>query len=332
MEYIKYGNAGIEVSRICLGAMTFPWRMEEKEATDMVRRCHDRGLNFIDTADSYPESEEFLGKALQGIRDDVIISTKVWASRYNDRKRPANCSRHNLINAVERSLRKLQTDYIDIYMCHHPDPLTPFEETYSTLDNLVKQGKIRYLAMCNAYDWQVAYCLGLCGKYNWEPPVSLQVSYNLIDRVIENETLAMARRFNMILQTYGPQGGGLLTGKYQRGQPVPEGTYQTRGPKLVDRLTADVFDVVEEVQRVASKYNITMGQLSVVWVMAQSPLIVPIIGGSKAEHIDPLLDCPNIKIEQEDLDRLTELTVGYRYRDFMNQPNANAPATAQNWV
>lgn len=332
MQYIKYGNAGIEVSRLCLGAMTFPTRMEEQEAIALVRRCHDKGLNFIDTADSYEGSEEFLGKALQGIRDDVIISTKVYASKYNGRRRGANCSRHNLINALEASLRKLQTDYVDIYMCHHPDPLTSFEETYSTLDNLVKQGKIRYLAMCNSYAWQVSYCLGVCATHGWEPPVSVQVSYNLVDRVCEIETVPMAERFNLMLQGYGPQARGMLAGKFTRETGFPDELCKRMNAVMRARCTDKLFDVLDVMQGLCGKYNLTLGQLAVAWILHRSPQFIPIVGGSRAEHLDPLMDCTDIKLEPQDVEQLTELTTSYIYQPWANQPNSTAPARADNWL
>ncbi len=334
MQYVKYGTAGIEVSRICLGAMTFYARMDEKEAIDLVRKALDKGINFIDTADSYGNgaSEEFLAKALKGVRDQVIISTKVWASNYLGRRRTADCSRRHIIDAVNASLRRLNTDYIDIYMCHHPDPLTSFEETYSTLNDLVHQGKIRYIGMCNAYAWQVAYVIGICGKYGWEPPVSLQVSYNLIDRVMEVETLNMANHFGLALQAYGPQAGGILTGKYKRGEPPPPGSRAATNPKFRERLTDDVFDVVDEMKKIADNYGITLGQLAVIWILHQPGCIVPIIGGSRAEHLEPLFDCTEIEVDPEDIKRLTEMTERYRYQPWHNQPNATAPAPGLNWL
>jgi len=332
MQYVQYGNAGIEVSRLCLGAMTFYERMSEAEATALVRQCLDRGLNFIDTADSYGEgaSEAFLGRALRGVRDQVIIATKAYASQYLGRRRVANGSRHHLLQAVEGSLRRLQTDYLDLFMCHHPDPLTPFEETYSTLDSLVKQGKIRYVAMCNAYAWQVAYCLGVCAANGWEPPVSLQLSYNLIDRAAESETWHMARRFNLVLQSYAPQAGGLLTGKYRRGEPLPAGSRAAKWEKFANRLTDPVFEVLEAMEAIAARHHLTMGQLAVCWVLSRPALFIPIIGGSRAEHILPLLDCPELTLPPEDLDHLTALTEGFRFGPWYNQPQVAAPGVARN--
>lgn len=332
MEYIKYGNAGIEVSRICLGAMTFPNTMEEQEASDLVRRCYDRGCNFIDTADSYRGSEEFLGKALKGIREDLILSTKVYASHYNDRRRGANGSRHHIVNALHSSLRKLQTDYIDIYMCHHPDPLTPFEETYSTLDNFVKQGKIRYIAMCNSYAWQVAYALGVCAKNGWEPPVSVQISYNLLDRISEVETVPMAERFNLMLQSYGPQARGLLAGKFTRETGFPDEMCQRLNRHIRERCGDDLFELLDVMKELCDKYNITMGQLSTAWILHRSPQFIPLVGGSKAEHLDPLMDVTEIKLEATDVDRLTEMTTDYVYLRWTNQPNYMAPARADNRI
>lgn len=332
MQYVKYGNAGFEVSRVCLGAMTFANTMDEADAIALVRRCYDQGCNFIDTADSYKQSEEFLGRALQGIREDVVISTKVYASSYNGRRRGADCSRHNLINALHASLRKLQTDYIDIYMCHHPDPLTSFEETYSTLDNFVKQGKIRYLAMCNSYAWQVAYCLGVCAKHGWEPPVSVQISYSLIDRVCEVETVPMAERFNLMLQSYGPQARGVLAGKFTRETGFPEELCQRLKPALRARCDDQLLDLLDVMTELCGKYNLTLGQLATAWILHRSPQFIPIVGGSKAEHLDPLMACTDVRLEQADVDRLTEMTASYIHQPWLNQPNSAAPARALNWV
>jgi aryl-alcohol dehydrogenase-like predicted oxidoreductase len=334
MEYIKYGNAGIEVSRLCLGAMTITERLPEAEAIDLVHQCLDRGLNFVDTADSYGrgESERFLGKALQGRRDQVIVSSKVYASRYGERRRGADCSRRHIIDALNASLQRMETDYVDIYMCHHPDPLTPFEEVYSTLDNLVKQGKIRYVAMCNAYAWQVAYCLGVCAQHGWEPPVSVQVHYNLLDRSIENETMPMANRFNLVLQSYGPQSAGMLTGRFRRGEPLPEDSRVTKNGRLNSKLTDAGFDVLEEMEQIAARNNVTVSQLAVCWILSRPAPFVPIVGASKPEHILPLLDCAELQIAPEDLARLTELTESYRYQPFYNQPMAAAPPAGLNRV
>lgn len=332
MQYVKYGNAGFEVSRICLGAMTFANTMAEQEAIDLVRRCIDKGCNFIDTADSYRQSEEFLGRALQGLRDQVIISTKVYASNYHGRRRGADCSRHNLVNALDASLRKLQTDYIDIYMCHHPDPLTSFEETYSTLDNFVRQGKIRYLAMCNSYAWQVAYCLGVCARHGWEPPVSLQISYSLIDRVCEVETVPMAERFNLILQSYGPQARGVLAGKFTRETGFPEELCKRMAPALKARCNDELFALLDAMNEIREKYNLTLGQLSTAWILHRSPQFIPIVGGSRAEHLDPLMEYTDIQLEAADVERLTEITASYVYQPWLNQPHSMAPAKALNWV
>lgn len=332
MEYVKYGNAGIEVSRVCLGSMTFANTMEEQEGIDLTRRLIDQGCNFIDTADSYRQSEEFLGRALQGIRDQMIVSTKVYASEYNGRRRGANCSRHHLMDALHSSLRKLQTDYIDIYMCHHPDPLTPFEETYSTLDTFVKQGKVRYIAMCNSYAWQVAYCLGLCARNGWEPPVSVQVSFSLIDRVAEVETLPMARRFNLMLQSYGPQARGVLAGKYTRETGFPSEPCKRMTPKMIDRCNDRVYELLDLMHEIRAKYEITLGQLATCWVMARDPHFIPIIGGSKAEHLEPLMACAEIRLEEGDVERLNEFSAEYVYQPWLNQPNAEAPAAGMNRV
>ena len=331
VEYVQYGNSGLKVSKLCWGAMNYYERVSEAEAIASVHKAIDQGINFFDTADGYGrgQGEVELGKALKGKRDGIVLATKCWVPMY---KWPGGrgCSRFHIMRAVEDSLRRLQTDYIDLYQLHHPDPNTPVEETYSTLDTLVKQGKVRHLGVANHYAWQVAHQLGLAALRGWEPLISLQVRYNLLDRVIENETVHFCKRFNIALMTYGPLCGGILTGKYGRGEPIPEGSRLEVIPMMQDALTDEVFDVLDEVQAMAGRYGIGMNQLAVKWVISKDYITTPIIGGSRPEHFDPMYELFDIEIHDDDIARLDEVTYRFRFQEFANQPKVEGGAISLN--
>lgn len=320
MQYVQYGNSGLQVSKLCWGAMNFYEKVDEQSAIASVHKALDQGINFFDTADAYGRGrgEEMLGKALQGRRDGVVLATKCWVKMY-DWPGGRGCSRFHMMRAVEDSLRRLGTDYIDLYQLHHPDADTPVEETLSTLDTLVKQGKIRYIGVANHYAWQVAHYLGAAALHNWEPVISLQVRYNLLDRTIENEAVHFCKRFNIALMTYGPLGGGILTGKYKRGQPLPEGSRAAKDRGMQQRLDDRTFDVLDELAVMADKYGVGMNQLAVKWVLSKDYITTPIIGGSRPEHFDPMYELFDIEIEADDLAKLDELTEGFRFQPFANQ-------------
>jgi 1-deoxyxylulose-5-phosphate synthase len=331
MEYVQYGNSGLQVSKLCWGAMNFYQRVDEATAIASVHKALDEGINFFDTADGYGkgEGEVMLGKGLKGCRDGVVLATKCWVTMY-DWPAGGGCSRFHIMRAVEDSLRRLETDYIDLYQLHHPDPKTPVEETLATLDTLVKQGKIRYVGVANHYAWQVAHYLGLAALNDWEPITSMQVRYNLLDRVIENETVPFARRFNIALMTYGPLCGGILTGKYKRGEPFPEGSRAAKMSTMADRLTDEVWGVLDEVAAMADGYGIGMNQLALKWVLSKDYITTPIIGGSRPEHFEPMYDLFDICIEDEDIARLDQLSEQFRFQEFSNQPNTEGGDVALN--
>ncbi len=321
MEYVQFGNSGLQVSKLCLGAMNFYQRVDEAEATACVHQALNSGINFFDTADGYGkgDGEIALGKALKGKRDGVVLATKCWVKMY-DWPSGGGCSRFHMMRAVEDSLRRLGTDYIDLYQLHHPDPQTPVEETLATMDQLIRQGKVRYFGVCNHYAWQVAHYLGLAALHEWEPVISLQVRYNLLDRGIENEAVHFARRFNVALMTYGPLCGGILTGKYKRGEALPEDSRAAKMETMQSTLTDGTFDVLEEIGQIARKYALGMNQLSLKWVLSKDFITTPIIGGSRPEHFECMYDLFNVNISSEDLERLDELTESYKYQPYANQP------------
>jgi len=334
VKYVKFGNAGIEVSAICLGAMTFYERCDEQTSIGIVRKAYDKGVNFIDTADAYGRgaSEEFLGRALRGIRDDVVLATKFWVKMWPHRRNGGGCSRFHIVKAVEASLRRLQTDRIDLIQLHHPDPLVSAEEILSTLDMLVKQGKVLYVGVSNHYAWQMAHMLGVSALHHWEPIVSIQARYNLLDRVVENETIPFCKRFNIAMMAYGPQDGGILTGTLKRGQPPDPQSRVAKVKYLREKLTDECFDILEKIQAVADKYGIGMNQLAVKWVMQQPFCVIPIVGGSRPEHFDPLYEVVDLEIAEEDIQYLNELTRRYKYGEFENQAQVAGAAAALNYL
>ena len=332
MEYVSFGNTGMQVSRLCLGFMDLPNRVEEDEAARVVHEALDQGINFVDCADAYGRGhgEEVLGRAVKGKRDEVIVATKFWA-RMGEGVNTSGCSRLHIMQAVEDSLRRLQTDYIDLYMLHHPDPKTPVEETLSTLDTLVKQGKVRYIGVCNHYAWQIAHMLGVSALHNWEPLVALQCRYNILDRVIENEAVPFCKRFNIAIMAYGPLCGGILTGIYKRGEPMPKGARFERMKSKEGELDGEAFDILDELAKIANKYGIRLNELAYAWILSKPYATTPLIGGSRAEHYEQVWDTLDIEIDTEDLARIDEMSENRRYRPFANQPVTDGPRPGLGW-
>ncbi len=319
MQYVRFGNSGIEVSRLCLGCMDFPSKMDEADARSLFDDALDRGVNFIDTADGYPQSEEVLAKLIKGRRDKIILATKFWIN-LERRVNGGGCSRVHIMQAIEGSLKRLQTDYVDIYQLHHPDSKTPVEETLSTLDTLVKQGKIRYIGVSNHYAWQMAHMLGVSALHNWEPITSVQLRYNILDRAVENEILPFCERFNIATMVYSPLDGGLLTGKYKRGEEIPPHSRWARYTKRAEfALSDETFDILEALNPIAAKYGIGLNQLAVAWLLSKNCVTSVIMGGYKAEHFESIYPALDLSIDQEDLDAIDDISVSRRYRPFHNQ-------------
>ncbi len=334
MEYVKFGNSGMQVSRFCLGFMDLPSRVEEEEAIGVVHAALDHGINFIDCADAYGRghAEEVLGRALKDRRDDVVIATKFWA-QMGEGPNTGGGSRLHIMEAVEGSLRRLQTDYIDLYLLHHPDSKTPVEETFSTLDTLIKQGKVRYVGVCNHYAWQMAHMLGVSARHSWEPLVCIQCRYNILDRAIENETVPFCHRFNIATMIYGPLCGGLLTGFYQRGQPLPDGARYERSESMrKQEFDENLFDILQELEQIAGDHGIELTDLAYGWLLAKPYVTSVIMGGSRAEYYQALWDVVEVELDSEDIERIDELSQMRRYRPFANQGMVQGAPLALNWL
>lgn len=326
MKYLPFGNTGLQVSHFCLGAMGFGSQLDRRESARVLDEALDHDVNIMDTAECYGESEAILGELLGARRENVIIATKVFSLRAAD-EHCGNNSRANILHSIEFSLRRLKTDYVDLYQLHHPDAQTPIEETLSTLDGLVKDGKVRYLGVTNHYAWQLAYMNGVAALRSWEPCVSLQTCYNIIDRPIEMEMVAFCERFNIAVMAYSPLCGGVLTGKYTRGvTPDPDSRVAQWGGNMLDVHESDqVHDILDALKQIAEETGVTINQLAIQWLLAKPYVTTVLLGGSRPEHFTPMYDVVGRPLDSDLVERMNALAKSTVYKDFRNQPVTHGP-------
>jgi aryl-alcohol dehydrogenase-like predicted oxidoreductase len=328
VEYRRLGSTGIRVSEVCLGTMTFGKEADEPTSRDLVDRFLAGGGNFVDTADVYNDgaSEEITGRALGSRRDDVVLATKVrfpTGPGPNDR----GASRRHIRMGAEASLRRLGTDWIDLYQIHCWDASTPIEETVSTLDDLVHEGKIRYAGASNYTAWQLAKSLGLAALRGWQPFASLQPEYSLITRDIERELLPLCREEGMAVLPWSPLAGGVLTGKYREGEDFPLGTRggDTEEPiTFTYRLHERAWSIVEAVRKVAEEAGKTPSQVALNWVLHRPGVTAPIIGARNMTQLEDNLGAVGWQLEEEHWRALSWASAfprGYPY-DFIDYADA----------
>jgi len=324
MEYRQLGRSGLRVSELCLGTMTFGSRffniaaVDQAGANQMVARSIEAGINFFDTADvySFGESEEALGRALQqggARRESVIVATKVFAPMSEEAafgSRDINnkgLSRKHIMAACEASLRRLATDYIDLYQVHGWDLLTPVEESLRALDDLVRQGKVRYLGCSN---WPARHLMkGLClaEAEGWERFVSLQAYYSLVGRDLEHELLPLCREEGLGVLPWSPLSGGFLTGKFRRGQAAPEGARRSSfGFPLIDEEHG--YDAVEALDAMAKEKGASIPQLALAWLLAQPAVSSVIIGANRMAQLEDNLKATEVRLSAEESARLSATT------------------------
>ncbi len=309
MEYRQLGRTGTRVSELCLGLM-IDSLTDEETFIAIVNEAIDLGINFIDTADCYGagESEKRLGKALaeNGKRDDIVLATKAVATMGpgpNDH----GASRYHLTRAVEASLKRLQTDRIDLFYLHIVDITTPLDEVFGQLDILVKQGKILYVGTSK---WPVPLIMeGLMmhEKYGYPRIVAEEPPYSLCDRAIENELVWTCMRHGIGLCTWGPLANGILGGAYRKGQPFPEGHRKSSvGPSKDSRLTNEALDLIENLIPLAEARGITLPDLCHAWLLQRPGITAPIIGARKVEYVQAAVKATEIELTQEELDKIDE--------------------------
>jgi len=287
MDRVTLRHTGLKVSRICFGTMTIGGQTSEDEARRMIDGCLDAGIDFIDTANMYHvgKSEEILGRVLKGRRSRVILASKV-RMKMGDDPDLSGLSRVAILRAIDDTLRRLDTDYLDLYYVHAPDAATPIEETLETMNGLVKQGKVRHVANSNYSGWQVVEMLWLAQKNGFPPSVISQPMYNLIARGIEQEYLPMCRRFGVSTIVYNPLAGGLLTGKHRRQSPLP-GTRFDNNKLYLDRYWHDAdFDAVEELRSIAAQAGRSLISLALNWIYHHTSADCIILGASRVEQLN----------------------------------------------
>ena len=320
MEYRPLGRTGTRVSELCLGTMTFGKEADEATSQAIVNRFLDAGGNFVDTANVYSQgvSEEITGRALKAHRDEVVLATKVRFPM-GDGTNDVGLSRRNIRMQVEASLRRLGTDWIDLYQVHCWDARTPLEETLSTLNDLVHEGKVRYLGASNYAGWHLAKALGVSALHGWEPFVSLQPEYSLITRELERELLPLCRSEGLAVIPWSPLAGGVLTGKYTKDADFPQGTRgaETENPiTFTYRLDDRAWNVVEAVKEVAGKTGKTCAQVALNWVLHQPGVTAPITGARSVAQLEDNLGATGWQLDDEHRNALiwaSAFRLGYPY-------------------
>lgn len=314
MEYRSLGRTGVPVSTLCLGCMNFGWKTAESEAIDIINQAIDQEINFLDTANVYGRgtSEEIVGKALKqnGRRDKIVLATKVHGRMDDDDPLAAGSSRRHIIQQCEASLKRLQTDYIDLYQIHRPRSDTPVDETLRALDDLIRAGKVRYIGTSSFPSWRVMESLWVSKELGLNRFISEQPPYHLLDRSIERELLPLSQSYGIAILPWSPLARGFLTGKYKRGQPIPEGTrlegdlegpFKERSKKHFSEMAYDLLDVV---LALADEKNCTPSQLALAWLMQQPGVTSAIIGPRTMEQLQDNLGALSVHISEEDCRRL----------------------------
>jgi aryl-alcohol dehydrogenase-like predicted oxidoreductase len=308
MDYRRLGQAGVKVSRLCLGAgVRGP--LDEARFVQSIARAIELGCNFIDCANGYGEgrSETLLGQAIKGKRDDLIITSKVF-SPVGPGPNERGLSRFHIMGQVERSLKKLQTDRIDIYYMHHPDPETGLEETLRTMEDLVRQGKVRYIGASNHSAAQVVELLWTAGRLGLEPIVCLQNQYSLLHRwKLETDLLPVCRRFGLALMTYSPLAIGLLSGRFRRGQTPPEGAFWGQ-EQLQAALSERGDQVVQCLVELGQARGASPAQMAIAWLLDHPEVTAPIVGADRTEYIDEVFGALDIVLSQEERRALDQVS------------------------
>jgi 1-deoxyxylulose-5-phosphate synthase len=327
MEHSRLGRTGLQVSRLCLGTMTFGLQSDEDTAFAILDKAAEGGIDFLDTSDAYPlggdlstrgVTEEILGRWLKGKRESFIVATKCFAPTGPAPFDGGN-SRKHIMAAVEASLRRLQTDYIDLYQLHGYDQATPIDETLGALDDLVHQGKVRYTGCSNFLTYQLVRAIGRSETLRLARFDSVQPRYNLLFRQIEREMLPFCGEDGVGVIPYNPIAGGLLSGKHHRQAPPPEGSRFTLGTAAgtyQDRYWHDTeFDTVEELRQLADDAGVNLVTLSVAWVMANQAVTAPIIGASSPGQLDASLAAAGYVLDGDLKQLLDDRTHQYRMGD-----------------
>jgi aryl-alcohol dehydrogenase-like predicted oxidoreductase len=325
VQHVRLGASGLQVSRLCLGTMTFGYQCDEETSFAILDAAADGGITFIDTADSYPlgggleyhgRTEEIIGRWLHGQREQYVVATKCYGVT-GDRPWQRGLSRKHILSAIDASLRRLGTDYVDLYQMHFPDWDTPLDESLSAMEDVVRAGKARYIGCSNFPAYRVARALGRAELHGWQPVASVQPRYNLLFRQFERDLLPLCAEEGLGVIPYNPIAGGMLTGKHQPGQ-VSGGrfTLGSAGPMYQDRYWHDSeFETVGTLTGLAADAGVPLTTLAVSWVLANPVITAPIIGASQPGQLADSLRAAEYVLDPGLKEQLDKLTLGYRKGD-----------------
>jgi aryl-alcohol dehydrogenase-like predicted oxidoreductase len=334
MKIKRIGRTGLKVSEICLGTMTFGQQCDQQTSLAIMNAAMEHGVNFFDTADGYPmggnlqtvgRTETIVGEWLKGRRDKIVLATKCWVPMGHG-PNDGGLSRKHIFDAVEGSLRRLQTDYIDLYQAHAPDPDTPLDETLRAFDDLVHQGKVRYLGCSNFKAWLLATALAISDKHGLARFDCIQPRYNLLFREIENELLPLCHHFGVGVIAYNPLAGGFLTGKYK---PDAQPARETRFGFLSGRTRSiyhkrywqdEQFQAVEHLQNFFGDGNKPLTQVAIAWVLAQPDVTSAIVGATSPQQIHQSLPAVELTLEEDEMEVCNDV--------WFNLPRLRDPVVA----
>jgi len=327
MDYIRLGSTGLKVSRICLGCMSYgvpergahPWTLPEDLSRPFIKRALDAGINFFDTANVYSDgtSEEILGRALKDFasRDDVVIATKLF-SRMRDTPNGAGLSRKAILTEIDHSLRRLGTDYVDLYQTHRWDYHTPIEETLEALHDVVKAGKARYIGASSMYAWQFAKALHLADRHGWTRFVSMQNHYNLLYREEEREMMPLCQAEGIGVIPWSPLARGRLTRPWAEKDATSRAKTDEFGGTLYRAMEDADRRVVDKVMEVAAARGILPAQVALAWMLSKSYLTAPIVGATKPQHLDDAIAAVDVKLSTDEIAALESPYVPHAIAGF----------------
>lgn len=324
MRYKLLGKSGLRVSELCLGTMTFGedwgWGASKDESHQIFDAFVAAGGNFLDTANGYTDgtSEKIVGELIAPDRERFVVATKYsFPLQMNDRSGNPNGSgnhRKNMMQSLEGSLKRLNTDYIDLFWLHAWDFMTPVEEVMRAFDDMIRQGKILYIGISDAPAWIVSQANTLAQGYGWTPFVALQVEYSLVQRTPERDLLPMAKAFDLAVTPWSPLGGGVLSGKYNRSQGNSE------EQRRLEQVPEQQLAIAETVSQIAAEIGRTASQVALAWLCAQPGVMIPIIGARKLSHVKDNLACLDVTLTPEQLQRLnqaSQIELGFPH-DFLS--------------
>jgi len=311
VEYVTLGKTGLRVSRMCLGTA---FRSGPDAGRDAIEKAYELGCNFLDTANIYQDgaSEEIVGRAIKGRRDRFVVTTKVGMQGGDDPNK-AGMSRKTVFREIEGSLRRLQTDYVDLYLCHQPDPDTPIQETMKAMNDLVRQGKVRYVGVSNFAAWQVCEAMYAADQLGAGPIACNQIPYSLLHRRIEDELMPLCRARDIGITAYCTTFIGLLSGRYRYGRPKPSGGSWDGGPYLYDAcLTPETDRVIEALVEIARAHDATPTQVAIAWCLTRPEITSVITGADSAQRVASNVKALHLPLTHNDRQHLTTLSARMR--------------------